>query len=212
MCCSLLFSQRIVKFIMSGLLVVITGGIGSGKSFVMKCLEDLGYQTIYTDKIANDVIKSEDFLKAASSYLKRNINIQDIKKEIENNNEFLNFVENVVHPRVQKIRDEMIEKALKNNKIVFIEIPLFFEKNLKNTLIRHARVFVISTICGIEEQILRAKQRNKDLSDKMLNLILSRQTIDSHRVAGSDFIIYTYDKNKVRKDIKKLLRSLETPQ
>ena len=61
----------------------------------------------------------------------------------------------------------------------------------------------------MEEQVLRAKKRNKNLSDKMINIILSRQTSDVNRVAGSDFIIYTYGRNKVKKEVQKLLRSLE---
>jgi dephospho-CoA kinase len=194
---------------MLSLLVVITGGIGSGKSFVMKYLEDLGYHTIYTDKIAAEVIRSKEFLSAASEYLKRDIKIKDIKLEIENNNQFLGFIEDFVHPEVQRIRDEMIDKTLKNNNIVFVEIPLFFEKNLRNSLSQHGRVFVVSTICGIEEQVLRAKKRNKNLSDKMLNLIISRQTSDEVRVAGSDFIIYTYGKNRVIKDINKLKKEVQ---
>jgi dephospho-CoA kinase len=194
---------------MLGLLVVITGGIGSGKSFVMKYLEELGYKTIYTDKIANEVMRSKEFLRATSTYLKRNITIEDIKKEIENNNEFLDFLEHFVHPEVQKIRSEMIDKLLKINNIVFVEIPLFFEKQLKDVISKHCKVFIVSTICGMEKQVLRAKKRNKNLSDKMLNIILSRQTSDANRVAGSDFIIYTYGRKKVKKEVQKLLRSLE---
>jgi dephospho-CoA kinase len=194
---------------MLSLLVVITGGIGSGKSFVMKYLEDLGYNTIYTDKIAAEVMRKEKFLTAASEYLNRDIRFNDIKLEIENNNQFLDFIEGFVHPEVQSIRDEMIEKTLKNNNIVFVEIPLFFEKKLRDSLLKHGRVFVVSTICGIEEQVLRAKKRNKNLSDKMLNLIISRQTSDKVRVAGSDFIIYTYGKNRVIKDIKKLKKEVQ---
>jgi dephospho-CoA kinase len=194
---------------MSGLLVVITGGIGSGKSFVMKYLESLGYYTIYTDKIAHEVISSKEFLTAASNHLKRNITIKDIKSEIENNNQFLDFIEGFVHPVVQRIRDEMIEGALKNNNVVFVEIPLFFEKKLRDSLLKYGKVFVVSTICGIEEQILRAKRRNVNLSDKMLNLIISRQTSDDVRVAGSDFIIYTYGENRVIKDINKLNKEVQ---
>jgi dephospho-CoA kinase len=175
----------------------------------MKYLEELGYKTIYTDKIANEVMRSQEFLRVTSTYLKRNITIEDIKTEIENNNEFLDFLEHFVHPEVQRIRGEMIDKLLKINNIVFVEIPLFFEKQLKDVVSKHCKVFIVSTICGMEKQVLRAKKRNKNLSDKMLNIILSRQTSDANRVAGSDFIIYTYGRKKVKKEVQKLLRLLE---
>ncbi len=186
-------------------IIVITGGISSGKSFVLNYIGKLGYAVLYTDLIAKEVMQSDYFLTALQQHL--NLDNIDIKKEIAINPSLLPFIESIVHPEVARIRHERINNLLSKTSEVFIEIPLFFEKNLKNNFMQYGELIVVSTICGLNRQIIRAKKRDKNLTDIMLQIVLSKQFNDKQRVAGSKIIIYTCkSKYSVKKAVQKLLK------
>jgi dephospho-CoA kinase len=188
-------------------IIVITGGISSGKSFVLNYIKKLGYAVLYTDLIAKEVMQSDYFLTTLQQYL--NSKYIDIKQEIINNPSLLPFIESIVHPEVENIRHKKIQNILSKTSEVFIEIPLFFEKNLQNTFMQYGKLIVVSTICGLNKQIIRAKKRDTNLTDEMLQIILSRQFNDRQRVAGSNIIIYTCkSKYNVKKTVQKLLKNL----
>jgi dephospho-CoA kinase len=186
-------------------LIIVTGGIGSGKSFVLNYIKKFGYSVLQTDLIAKEVMQSDYFLAALQKHL--NLDHIDIKKEVIKNPILLDFIESIVHPEVVRIRAERIKDILSTNSAVFIEVPLFFEKNLQRTFEQYGNLIIASTICGLNRQIIRAKKRDKNLTDEILQMILSKQCNDEERVAGSDIIIYTCrSKYSVKKAVQKFLK------
>ena len=45
------------------MIIVVAGGIGTGKSTVMKILEDLGAKVIYADAINRELLLDEQYVK-----------------------------------------------------------------------------------------------------------------------------------------------------
>ena len=43
--------------------VALTGGIGSGKSYIMKIFESLGAKTVYADMLNSELMEDEEYLK-----------------------------------------------------------------------------------------------------------------------------------------------------
>ena len=43
--------------------VALTGGIGSGKSYIMKIFESLGAKTVYADRLNSELMEDEEYLK-----------------------------------------------------------------------------------------------------------------------------------------------------
>lgn len=187
------------------LVVIITGGIASGKSFILRYLKKLSYNVFETDCIAKGLMQSEDFLKK--------IKIQPgytVKQKIESDPQFLDEIETIIHPEIYKYRDKWLQTMILDQKMVFIEIPLFFEKNLRSILKEKYTILVIATITGIYKQKIRAQKRDLTLSDKLIEIILKKQCNDEQRVAESDFIVYTYQsKLQVKKQVKNILNILK---
>ena len=185
--------------------IVITGGIASGKSYIMKLMGDFGYPTINSDDIARDIMKQEDFLNDIRQILgKESFNL---KEEIESNEKLLDIIETMIYPHIDKIRREFIEECHRKNLVPAIEIPLFFERNISDSLKQYNPV-IISVICGKNTQIMRVKNRDKKLSDALLNIIISRQVNDENRVARSDFIIYNSSRAVAKKQLVNILKSV----
>lgn len=187
--------------------MIVTGGIASGKSFVLEMMEKLGYPIMQSDTIAKQIMEQPSFLDQIKKILgKEEV---DIKHEIESDSKVLDIIEKIIHPEIATIRQKFINKSHKNNLLPVIEIPLFFEKNIHETLLQYNLV-VISTICGRELQITRAKTRSKAISDKLLKIVLSRQIDDQDRLVRSNFVVYTsLDKSVVKKQLISILNSIK---
>jgi dephospho-CoA kinase len=139
------------------LIIGLTGGIASGKSFVVKYLEKLKIPVHDSDRTIDLLYKepSKIFLK----YLKEN-----------------NFRGAVIGEKINKS---------KNKKIIFLDMPLLFEKNLQKEC-----DFICSTIASLKTREKRALQR-PGMSKRLFNLIVKTQAKNIERKSGSHFIINT---------------------
>ena len=187
--------------------IIITGGIASGKSYILKILQELGYPIMQSDKVAHDLMKQDWFLNKMKHILdKSNFNI---KEEIENDPRILNIIERIIYPEIAIVRQQFIDYAHKKNLLPVIETPLFFEQNISRTLLQY-KLYIISTICGKELQIQRAKSRKQPISNKILDILLMKQIDDKERLVKSNFVIYTFlDKSVVKKQLMTILNSIE---
>ena len=187
--------------------IIITGGIASGKSYLLAVMDQLGYPTMKSDEVAKEIMSGSWFVDKMKSILgKEDFNL---KAEIEADPKVLDIVEDLIHPKMEPVRKRFIEESHKKNSIPVIEIPLFFEKNIREKLLNYD-LEVISAICGKDIQIQRARNRKTPISDTLLNLIISRQISDEERVARSKFVIYTsLKKSVVKKQLINVLRGIQ---
>ena len=174
------------------IIVGITGGIASGKSFISKYLKELKIPTHESDKIVGNLYKNpkKDFL----IFLKKNgfnnaVTGKQVVKKIISNEIFSNKhkkenLENFIHNKVKKNRDLFIKKN-KKEEIVFLDIPLLFENKLEKIC-----DFVCCAISPLKKRKARAINR-VGMNKKLLRQILKSQTKDTIRKKKSDFIINT---------------------
>ena len=85
---------------------------------------------------------------------------------------------------VKKERSNFIKKN-KKKKIVFLDIPLLFEKKLSSVC-----NYTCSTIAPIKKREFRALQR-RGMTKKIFKLIIKNQSTDKERKLKSDYIINT---------------------
>jgi dephospho-CoA kinase len=194
------------------IVIIITGGISSGKSFILRYMKKLGFATFQSDLIATEAMQSEIFKNNLDSKIMQKISTDNEKIDRQ---KLLNVIiaepiifdeiEIVLHSIVQQIRSEWIyNKRYKKKRSVVLEIPLFFEKTLQSRADEYSNALVISTVCGLERQKRRARMRTNFSSEAMLSLITAKQCSDSTRKSKSDIVIYThgnklYVKNKIKK-------------
>ena len=174
------------------IVVGLTGGIASGKSFVTKYLHTLKFPVHESDGVITNLYNSYDknfvnFLFKngfKNSLLKRKINKETIREEIFNKKEKKTILEKYLHNEVRKKRNIF----LKNNKkkeIVFLDIPLLFENKLETKC-----DIVCSTIAPLHIREKRALQR-AGMKKKIFKQIIKNQVKDKERKEKSDYLINT---------------------
>ena len=174
------------------LVVGLTGGIASGKSFVVEYLKKFKIPSHDSDEAIDLLYKkpTKVFLK----YLEKNnfgnaikgkkINKNLIKEEIFKSSDQRKKLEFFLHEYVGQKRKAFLKKN-KNKKIVFLDIPLLFERKLQKEY-----DFICSTIASLKTREKRAIQR-RGMTKKIFKLIVKAQVKDWERRYMSSFVINT---------------------
>ena len=183
----------------------ITGGIASGKTIIGNFLFQANQWPILdTDSYAHEALSAESpisknvLLRYGSKIIqksKKNDQIIDRKalaKIVFQNDVEKKWLEQVVHPFVNKRIEEELEKV-KLNSVVILIIPLLFEKNYTNLCSE-----ICYVDCNRDTQLKRLQKRNQ------LNLEESNQRIDaqwenSFKKQFADHIINNYNNDETWK-------------
>ena len=171
----------------------ITGGVGSGKSTLVKSLLKKGYLVHDSDKIVSHMYKKpkKTFIKFLEQNISKNIlknnkiNKKLITNTIFNNLEIKKKLEKHIHKEVQISRKKFIKKNKRNKKgVLFAEVPLLFENTLE-------KEFDL-VICVISSKKNRSErnQKNKKFTKEIFNKIIKMQVSDKERRERSNIIIH----------------------
>ena len=175
------------------ILIGITGGIGSGKSTFSKEVEKRGYKIFDSDKEVASIYQkpTKDFLNhlkkinLENSIEKTKINKKKISQIIFINKKIKNNLEKYIFFIVRKKREIFTQREKKKKtKIIFFDVPLLFENNLKKEFDT-----VISLISPKKERYKRLK-KSKKLTKDLFNKIIKSQTSNLVRKNKSDIVIY----------------------
>ena len=180
------------------IVVGLTGGIASGKSFVVSYLKKIRIPTHESDVAVNTLykkptnsfvnyLKKEGFEKAI---IKKKISKKIIREEIFEKTKKGKKLEKYLHNEVRKNREEFLKKN-KNKKIIFLDIPLLFENKLETTC-----NYICSTISPLKIRKARALQR-PGMKRNIFNQIIRIQIKDGDRKKKSHYLIDT-SKTKIK--------------
>ena len=178
----------------------LTGGIASGKSTTTKILKSKKIPVHDSDLVVTDIYEKPnkkfiDFLKGIN--LKESINKNKIDKKIIREVVFSNKakkkqLEDHLHLEVKKSRERFLKKQERAKaNIVFLDIPLLFEKKLN-----HICDYVVLLTAPISIRKKRALKR-KGMSVEILNKILKTQLVDGIKKKKANFIINTSGKKSL---------------
>jgi dephospho-CoA kinase len=180
--------------------VGLTGGIASGKSTTTKILKSKKIPVHDSDLVVTDIYEKPnkkfiDFLKRIN--LKESINKNKIDKKIIREIVFSNKakkkqLEDRLHLEVKKSRERFLKKQERAKaNIVFLDIPLLFEKKLN-----HICDYVVLLTAPLSIRKKRALKR-KGMSVEILNKILKTQLVDGIKKKKANFIINTSGKKSL---------------
>ena len=176
-------------------IIGITGGYGSGKSTLTRYLKKKNFALHDSDKEVHKLYKNPnaDFKKhlfslgLIRSLKTKQINKKEIAEKIFSNKGLRKKLETFIHYKLSHIRKSFIHKNKKRKtKIIFLDIPLLFEKNLDKEFDK-----IICVLCSKKTRIQRLKPQKKTMFEK----IIMNQTSDAQRKKRSDFCI-TNNKTK----------------
>ena len=120
-------------------IVGIVGGIGSGKSYVSKCFEELGCLLIDSDKIAHEVLDFPHIKKELVECWGESVLLNDGKvsrnelaKIVFGDQNKIHSLNNLIHPEVDLIRKKQITEFASHDEVPLIiyDTPLLFEVGL----------------------------------------------------------------------------------
>lgn len=169
-------------------IVGLTGGIGSGKSTVLKQFEDLGINTYSADKAAKKLINSdEDLIESIKGLFGDNIynnNILDtikLSKIVFQDSHKLESLNSIVHPAVAKD----FKSFIKTNYGDYIvkEVAIIFETNTEDNYDK-----IILVRAPIEDRIKRVVLRDNITKDDVIRRV-NNQIDDSTIIDKCDYII-----------------------
>lgn len=172
---------------MSNWFVVLTGGIGSGKSLAASCFEKRGITIVEQDDVSREVVEpGEPALAQIAARFGENIlndegslNRSKLRHQIFNNSEDKIWLERLLHPLIgQRTMHHMTTAP---SRYVIVVNPLLHTRQPQ-----YDRFVVVDT--PIPVQIERAMQRdgmNRELAEKMV----ASQTAREVRLRLADDVI-----------------------
>lgn len=185
--------------------VGITGGIGSGKTYISKIFESLNIKVYYSDleakklMIANSIIK-ESLIKNFGNevYLKNGeLNRELLSKLIFSNKVNLQTVNNIVHPIVRQHYNDWANKY-KNEKYTLKETAILFESGAHKQMDK-----IITVVSDLDIRIERIIARDNISKNEILKKI-NNQISDKEKIEKSYFVIYNNLRDSLTEQIYKI--------
>ena len=189
-------------------IIGLTGGIGSGKTFISKIFNSNNVFVIFnSDLYAKHIMEHNidviDMIKekiGKKSYEDGFIQTKYISDIIFNDKKKLNELNKIVHP---KVLEELKKFKYNNlNKLIIIESAILFE-----TGIYLQNEYNILVKAPLEDRINRVMNRDKISKVDVLKRINSQWT-DSKKMDLADFVIDNIDKLETEKIVKQLIIDL----
>lgn len=155
--------------------IAITGGIGSGKSTVMKILQNKGYKVYSCDEVYSVLITERAFLAklcAEFGNILDNNDGLDRKKLSEivfSDANKLKRLNELTHPAIYQ---KMFTLAAENNCTCFFEVPLLFEDGKENLF---------------DEVIVVLRDREKRISEVIKRDNLSMEEVQKRVINQVDY-------------------------
>tara|TARA_Y100000389_G_scaffold170254_1_gene177117 strand:- start:504 stop:1082 length:579 start_codon:yes stop_codon:yes gene_type:complete len=168
--------------------VAITGGIGSGKSFISNKFAKLGVPIYNSDVRANIIINSNITVKKLliknfgnESFIGEELNKKLISKIIFNNKSKLRLINSIVHPFVNLDYNSWLQ----NQKATYTiyESAIIYENDSIDKFDK-----IIGVISDTELKLSRLFERG--MKRESINNIMKNQTDDLDIIRISDFLIY----------------------
>jgi len=187
--------------------IAITGGIGSGKSYVCHLIMDMGYPVFNCDDWAKKIIQTDlDVRDELMDLVGENVfhdgvlNKAVLATYLCQGPDYAKHVNSIVHPRVAKAFSNWTKSQ--SSDLVFMECALLFESGFDKLV---DNTIVIQT--PEELRIQRVMNRDGVSYEKVLNWI-QLQMPEDEKAQRADFIIYNEPKYNLQVQLEECLRTL----
>ncbi|MGY5352897.1 dephospho-CoA kinase [Wenyingzhuangia sp. IMCC45533] len=171
------------------MIVGLTGGIGSGKTTVLKYFEKLGMPCYVADEQAKRIMNDSNIVKQQitqllgnEAYVHNKLNKQFIASQIFSDKKLLLKINQIVHPEVHKDLQEFVKNNTTHPYIIY-ESAILFENNN-----HHLCDKIIVVTAPVETRIKRVMERDNVTKEQVLARI-NHQMSDEEKIKRGDFVI-----------------------
>lgn len=174
--------------------VGITGGIGSGKSEMTSFLRSKGYCVVDADQIAREVVEpgKPGLMRIIASFGTEiltdfgTLNRSKLGQLIFDDPDARALLNSLLHPLIKEETKNQIE-ALKDEKIVFADVPLLFETQSESFYDETVLVYASESIC-----LERIMNRDAIGYDHALKKIKAQMSMDE-KLKRATYVINNSD-------------------
>lgn len=188
-------------------LVGLTGGIGCGKTTVLKEFRRLGVPCFESDQVASAYYEEESFLKEVRNILgdtvfeeDGRINKRKVAAMVFSDKEKLSALNGLVHPRVR--RDFAEWAAHQNCEYVIMESAILFEYGFDDMMDAVVCVYV-----DVQERIARLLDRDKT-SVEEIKMRMKNQLTAEEKMERADWVVLNYEGNPRRRQVEYINQKL----
>lgn len=185
----------------------LTGGIGSGKSFIANILEHMSFPVYYSDSRSKELTKSNPTIRAGlislfgeKVYVDGELNTQLVATKIFQNEDLRKKVNQLIHPIVRKDFDDWA--TYQHSELVFNEAAILFEtgayKNFDATIL----------VCAPMELRIKRVMIRENCSREDVLARMSKQWSDEEKMKLADFVIKNDEKLPILTQIEGVLNLL----
>jgi len=166
----------------------LTGGIGSGKSTVLKMFKSLGVTTYVADDEAKKMMNSNpELIQQITSlfgneaYLNGVLNKEFIASIVFKEKNKLKVLNNLVHPKVREHFKRFVENS--NSSIILYEAAILFESGSDKIC-----DYIITVTANYNDKIMRIIKRD-DVSKEQIEDRMQHQLNDDYKIKKAHFVI-----------------------
>ena len=190
--------------------VGITGGIGSGKTYVCKLLELMNFSVFYSDAEAKKIQDTNEYVRikltelfGKEAFTEDGLNRKYIAEIIFGNPTAKKQLEEIIHPKVAEAFATWCED--KNNtdeRIVFIESAILYESGFDKIVDKVIMVYADDEV-RIERSMRRDGADRKAIEDRIKN-----QSSNNDKRLKADYVIHNNPNDLVNKQIIEIIKKL----
>jgi dephospho-CoA kinase len=188
------------------MVIAITGGMGTGKTTVLKIFASLGAATISADEIVHDLLKRDDIKTQIGEvfgkgvFSGKEINRKALARAVFGSEKKRKELESIIHPHVFSEIESFINTHKGKN--IVVEIPLLFETGSQK---RYDKVITVTA----DREVVIKRLREKGIEMEEVKRRLSHQMPVEEKIKRSDFVIDNSNGiEKTRKQVERIWKEL----
>jgi dephospho-CoA kinase len=168
--------------------IAITGGIGTGKTYISRLFIQMGIPVFYADEEAKKCYEEPEIIEAFHSYFgdkvftDKKIDFKKMAKYVFQEPKERERINKLIHPRVMKNFDAWAEKQTSAS--VMFESAIIYENELDKFF-----DMVIVVDAPLEVRIERIKNRNPNLSEEEIKARINAQMLQEEKCRRADMVI-----------------------
>jgi dephospho-CoA kinase len=189
-------------------IIGLTGGIGSGKSFVAQYMKSVGIPVYIADEEAKKLMASaemeQEVTKALGSEILTDGHIDKNKlaQLVFNHPDKLQILNSIVHPKVKQHFDQWVQHH-KTHPLLVKETAILFESGSYIDCDS-----IITVTAPMELRIQRVIHRDHTSKEQVLQRIQNQWT-DEQRIAKSDYTINNISVKETESQVNEILNLLK---
>ena len=189
--------------------VGITGGIGAGKTTLMKMFENKNVPCFYADDVAKELMESKIKLKVIQQFGKSickqdgSIDKSKLSTIVFSNKLQLQKLSDIIHPKVRQAFRKF-KKQHHNRWLIAKEAAILIESGTHKEC-----DYIVLVTSPRKIRIQRIMHRNK-ITSEMVDARMKQQWSDEKKKSYADFIIESLDEQKMKKDFETLYEELKS--